>query len=78
MKYMISKNILKDTTKCRDNFACLRGDKHCICDIDDCSNGNVHFIRPLGNNMCEYKMAFGYSFTCNCPVRKEMYNLYRV
>jgi len=28
--------------------------------------------------MCEYKMAFGYSFTCNCPVRKEMYNLYRV
>ncbi|RJQ45030.1 MAG: hypothetical protein C4538_09155 [Nitrospiraceae bacterium] len=79
MRFAINKDILKSTTKCRDNYSCLAGDDRCFCEIEDCSEEKVHFIIPgTAAGMCDYRMGFGYSFTCNCPVRKEIYNQYRV
>lgn len=79
MRFAISKDILKSTTRCRNNFACLQGDGPCFCVIEDCVDEKVHFIVPgavIGN--CDYRMDFGFSYTCNCPVRKEIYNQYRL
>ncbi len=78
MKFSISKN-LRDDTKCKKDFSCLKGKERSFCDIYDSSAGRVHFIRPLNSDtLCSYKMTFGYSFTCNCPVRKDLYNRYGV
>ena len=78
MNYVISEKILSSAVKCSENFACLLGHKDSRCDVVDCSNGTIHFITPLKQKeSCKYKMTFGYSFTCNCPVRKEIYNLYK-
>jgi hypothetical protein len=79
MKFNVSEDILKNTTKCTDNFSCLNGNSGCLCDIEDCSEGQIHFLHPKNHyGICEYKMAFGYSYTCNCPIRKEIYNHYNV
>ncbi len=77
MKLAVDETVLSKTTKCRNNFSCLNGAKDCLCDVEDCSSNKVHFIKPGGNiNACNYKIAFGYSYTCTCPVRKEIYSLY--
>ncbi len=79
MKFTVSEDVLNSTTKCKDKFACLHGEGDCLCDIEDCSEGKIHFITPKHQyGLCEYKMAFGYSYTCNCPIRKELYNNYRI
>jgi hypothetical protein len=50
-----------------------------LCNIDDCSEGKIHFVIPEPNDHhCDYKTPFGYSFTCSCPVRKEIYNTYKI
>jgi hypothetical protein len=78
MKYAINEKILNSAVKCSENFACLLGNNKCTCDVVDCSSGTVHFVTPLKQReSCKYKMTFGYSYTCNCPVRKEIYNLYK-
>jgi hypothetical protein len=79
MKFIVSENTLNSTTKCKESFSCLYGSKECLCDIEDCAGEKVHFIKPRNNvAICEYRMAFGYAFTCNCPIRKELYNHYRI
>jgi hypothetical protein len=79
MKYIVSKNSLNSTTKCKGSFSCLEGNPECLCNIDDCSEGKIHFVIPEANDHhCDYKTPFGYSFTCSCPVRKEIYNTYKI
>lgn len=78
MKFAIDSSILQYATKCKDNYSCLEGSSDCFCAIEDCSEEKVHFVIPRKTNgVCDYKMVFGYSFTCNCPVRKEIYNQYK-
>ncbi len=79
MRFILDKDILKRASRCRDNFSCLSGEGDCLCEIEDFAGEKIHFIKP-GNKggICNYKMGFGYSFLCNCPVRKEIYNKYKV
>jgi hypothetical protein len=79
MRFDIDNSTVRHTTKCSENFSCLDGRRECLCSVDDCSEGKIHFIVPERDNLhCDYQIPFGYSFTCNCPVRKEIYNVYRV
>jgi hypothetical protein len=77
MRFYITEDILKDATKCKNNYSCLSGET--LCEIDDCSEEKIHFIVPGRKaNLCDYGMVFGYSFTCNCPVRKGIYSKYKM
>jgi len=79
MKFSITDDILRNAVKCNSNFSCLFGDEDCLCEVNDCSEEKVHFIVPGKKaGICDYSMVFGYSFTCNCPVRKDIYNKYKV
>ena len=79
MKFIVNKNTLSNTTKCKGSYSCLDGNMECLCSIDDCSDGIIHFVIPGQKDFhCDYKTPFGYSFTCSCPVRKEIYNNYNV
>ena len=78
MKIKIDDQIIQQTTRCQKNFDCLSNEEHIYCEVEYCVNDKVHFIRCNSEEQCEYKVAFGNSFICTCPVRKEIYNRYRI
>ena len=71
----IDPKIIKETTKCDKNFECLKNENYtCLTSkVDRAIDGKVHFINCSVAN-CSYKMSFGNSQICNCPVRKEIFN----
>ena len=73
----IDENILKTTTKCIDNYECLKNENHpCLkSKVESYSIGKVIFINCIKTD-CHYKMDYGYSTICNCPVRIEIFNKY--
>jgi hypothetical protein len=73
----IDQKILTKATSCSKGFACLNGDNTVNCKIQYCINRQIHFIESSGTKTCNYKMHFGESFICICPVRKEIYKKYR-
>jgi hypothetical protein len=72
----VSEDAIKKTTKCRKNISCLSGKE--ICKVELCIDNKIHFIKCVDNNPCSYKVPFGYSYVCLCPVRKELYNSYKI
>ena len=76
----IDPNILNQTTHCRDNFSCLSGKKSCLCEVGRHmkSNSSAVFIQPQNEEACNYKMAFGYGWICNCTTRKTLYREYNI
>ena len=73
----IDKELLEKTTDCNKDFACLNNDKHICCKVEHCVNNKVHFVKCL-DNYCSYRMSYGYSDICNCPIRKEIFNKYNI
>jgi len=72
----IDKKIIANTLDCHKNFDCLNTEKHVLCEVENCINEKVYFIKYLGKSLCRYKMSFGDSSLCNCPTRKEIFNKY--
>ena len=72
----INPDTIKATTQCSHDFACLKGDKHSMCKIEECVNKKVIFVKYKGYTQCAYRMPFADSTICNCPVRKEIFNKY--
>lgn len=74
----IDKEILDKTTQCDKGFICLNNKDHVYCQVENCVNDEVHFIKCLSDKYCNYKMSFGKSYICNCPTRKEIFNKYKI
>lgn len=77
MKIVVSEKSLHDADNCQNNYSCLNGDRDSLCPVTRNINDKVHFINCL-NHSCMYQMAFGLAYICTCPVRKEIYNKYRM
>jgi len=77
MNIEVDEDIIKQTTKCRKNFSCLSGERP-FCTVELCIENEIHFIKCAGNESCIYRVSFGYSYVCICPVRKELYNRYKI
>ncbi len=73
----INEEILKNTTRCKKDYSCLSGERS-LCMIELSVDGKIHFIRCVNNEPCSYRVPFGYSFVCTCPVRKELHNRYGI
>ena len=73
----IAEKIIQETTKCDKNFECLSNENYvCVTsNIEKVIDRKVHFINCKVTN-CNYKMNFGNSQICFCPVRKEIFNKY--
>ena len=71
MKKEIPENIIKETTLCEKLFDCLNSEDHVYCNVEECINDKIHFIKCLHNDYCIYKIPFGNSHCCRCPTRKE-------
>ncbi len=73
----IDDKIIAETIRCEKNFKCLSGNLHVYCQVENCINNEVHFIKCTNRLNCSYKMSFGDLFICTCPTRKEIFNKYR-
>ena len=76
MKMKIPDAVIKNTKKCKKLFGCIENDTHVLCKVEHCVDNKVHFIKCLHNDICDYKISFGKSYFCSCPVRKEIYKKY--
>ncbi|MBI4843295.1 MAG: hypothetical protein HY809_03090 [Nitrospirae bacterium] len=76
---IISNEVVLEAKECALDYSCLSGEKECLCDVEEPSNGIVLFVTPANKrNFCCYRITFGDSFICNCPVRKEIFNRYSI
>ena len=70
MSYSISEHILKETTKCKRDFACLKTgqceDKP-NCEVESINGQNVLFLKSTECFVCPYWVPFGFSKICSCP-----------
>ena len=78
MSIEIDSKILSITAHCSKDFECLKNNKATCLNtkVDRWVEGKVLFIHC--NDVCNYKMSFGNSKTCNCPVRKEIYRKFSI
>jgi len=65
--------VLSMTKKCPNNHDCLKNKT--ICKVTDAINKEVFFIENnQDHNYCPYKMDFGFSQVCTCPVFQYLQN----
>lgn len=74
----VSDKVRKATTKCNKDFACLKKNGKPSCAVEDCINDQVLFVSFLNNEYCPYRESFGNEFICGCPVRKALFDKYRI
>ncbi|HEY9205303.1 MAG TPA: hypothetical protein VIO58_05230 [Candidatus Methanoperedens sp.] len=78
MELAVSEDIIKKTTRCKKGFSCLSGERKDICRVELCIDDKIHFLKCSYDNFCGYQVPFGYSSVCTCPVRKELFNRYKI
>ena len=66
--------ILSMAKKCPNHFSCLKNNK-AICKVTDTVGKEVLFVDDSQrHHYCPYKMDFGFSQVCNCPVFQYLHN----
>jgi len=78
MKPEISDESRQAATRCAKGFACLTGDRKDLCAVETCIGEKVHFVKCLQVGNCAYQHPFGSGHFCTCPVRKELFNKYKI
>ena len=65
--------VLSMVKKCPNNFSCLK--ENGTCKVTDTISKEVFFIENnQKHHYCPYKMDFGFSQVCNCPVFQYLQN----
>jgi hypothetical protein len=63
-------------THCRKAQCCMRGEA--VCRVVDCVAEKVFFVEGEVRRHCSYRLGFGKSYCCNCPVRQELFRKYKI
>ena len=75
----VSEVILKDTTTCRNSFACLSGETEYMCEvITSVSSYNAVAIRPKSIDSCRNYLHVDNTTYFLCPTRNEIYRCYKL
>ena len=69
---------LKKTGKCRKNHSCLSGERNDLCKVELNVDNKIHFVKCVNNEPCAFRISFGYSYICSCPIRKELFDRYNI
>jgi hypothetical protein len=75
MKLEIDQEILDLSDRCTKDRRCLSGRPEDLCEAEMKLFGDQHFICK-NRDICSYKLPFGSSFFCTCPVRRAIYDQY--
>ena len=83
MELKVSDEVIEKTTECSSNYYCLENNNSLkcsanksMCKVESAIN-NILFV-DWDHKDCHYKVGFGNSFMCMCPVRKEIYKRYNM
>ncbi len=71
MDITISEEILKQTTECKKDFACLSSETRDVCKATTSMMESMVYVECLEEVSCPYRRSFGTSgiYVCKCPVR---------
>lgn len=75
--YEVDQTIIDKAVDCDKNHACLTEENHPCCKVSSCVGSKILFLEKLERD-CPYHQEFGFSYICNCPVRIELYNKYKI
>ena len=78
MVFNVSDAATQACTECSHGQSCLQEGTESLCKVSSCVDGAVHFIACAHDGPCPYKQPVWDRFRCNCPVRREIYNKYKV
>ena len=79
MGFVVSDEILKQTTKCTKAYRCLSGDVYRICTVAPSpGSGHMVCVNTVAEDYCDYRKHPQSQHACTCPVRKELYHRYGV
>lgn len=78
MIFNVDDSIIRKTTRCEKHLSCMSETRTELCKITRNVEDKVYFVKCEENESCSYRLSFGDSFICNCPVRKAIYNKYNV
>ncbi len=73
MAIVVSDQVMRATTQCDKNSACLQGDGKPICTVEHFFGKDLLFVKCPNGLRCPYKKAFGFGHRCTCPTRLELY-----
>ncbi|MCI5142784.1 MAG: hypothetical protein D3909_13875 [Candidatus Electrothrix sp. ATG1] len=65
-------------SKCLKGFSCLTGKTAEFCEVKKCLLGSVLYVQNCTKEYCSYRYSIGGDTFCNCAVRKELYNKYKI
>jgi hypothetical protein len=69
----IGKEVLRKTTKCEMEFACLSGDDKCLFNVEHTIQDSVFYV-TCEEEDCPYRVSHGFmGAVCSCPARVEIY-----
>jgi hypothetical protein len=76
MELEISEEALRRTTQCPHEFACLNNGEHHLCTpLVTMGKGGL-LIKEGAVKRDPYRVSFGNSWLCICPVRREIWDMY--
>lgn len=78
MELQVSLEARRATKMCPSGFSCLAGDRKDLCAVERSVNGEVIFVKCLHEGDCSFSHPFGNGHICVCPVRKEIFNTYKI
>lgn len=78
MDIVIDKRILEKTSRCRNGFRCLSGYTTLLCEVVAPLGSDILEVKSKTDKLCSYGLTVGNSRYCHCPVRNEIYSLYKI
>lgn len=74
----VDKEIVEKATQCTNGFRCLSEDNAFLCEVVVPLGSDIVEVKSKSVRSCCYGLSVGNSRYCHCPIRNEIYNLYKV
>ncbi len=74
----VDKATIEKTTRCVSDFECLSNSGRNLCPAEINVDNVGIFVNLNAASDCAYKVPFGSSHICKCPVRREIYQRYGI
>ena len=81
MKVNVPGEVLEDAKECEYDYSCLKTGK-CgeqeLCKVNSADGLNILFLGGHPKCECPFKVPWGRSYICRCPVRYFLYTKYQI
>jgi len=74
----VSKKARQAASNCYKDLACLTDGEAQVCKVKACLGSGVLFVHRRPAVDCPFKVTFGSGQLCECPVRKEIFERYKM